>query len=199
MKKIILLLLFSSLSIALFAQSRESFYHLESFNKSFEVKVSNADGDYFEFEICCPSFDGRETGLILRKPDVPSFVERLNEMKNKFSEWSKTAIENEVLNFQKRMDIDFNPIKVFFIYGDDYHYAYGVKLYTLFFVNEKGTPMISILTGNIVAQDNMFMKSKGIALVFLSNQEIDNFIRTLNTDDIVKTSKPKEELDKLFK
>lgn len=200
MKKIVLFILLIFACFYASAQTKEPLcYHLEAFLDSYDIKIQNYNGSYFEFRIDCPTFDGREAGLILRKPDVASFIGNLKKVKEIFENWGKIAKENKVIDYMKMMDVEFNPIKVFFLYGDTYHYSYNTKLYPVFRISEQGTPMASILTAELEAQDNEFITAKGISIVFLSSIEIDILISKLNVEAVMSERKPKSELEELFK
>lgn len=199
MKKYSLLILLLVVSCFVQAQKKVSEYYSSFFDKTFEIQASEPENGKFLFFIDCESKDKHKVGFILRSEDVQAFINSLNEIKPKFSEWEDTAKKNNVTDFDKNFDIKFNSVRAYFTYGSDWHFESGIRVKPYFKVTKDGQCLIVFNSRELIASDNRFMKVKGFMLVFSSTNEVDEFIKGLDFNTVINESSKKEKTESLFK
>lgn len=199
MKKYSILILVLTLSSFVQAQKKVSEYSSSFFDKTFEVQASEPKNGIFSFFIHCESKDKHKVGFILKSNDVPDFINSLNEIKQKFSEWEDTAKKNNVTDFDKEFNTKFNSVRTFFTYGSDWHFESGVRVKPYFKVTQDGQCLIIFNSRELTASDNQFMTVKGFILAFSSIKEVDEFINALDFDTVINEESKKEKTENLFK
>ena len=63
--------------------------------------------------------------LNIKKRQHQAFISTLQTAKQKFVEWDSVAKENNVEDFQKKMDIRLSGIEAFFMYGSSWHFRFN--------------------------------------------------------------------------
>lgn len=199
MKRFFFFILFLSLSSVIHAEKKVSEYYLSYFNKTYEIQATEPKNGVFEFYIYCHSKDDQTIGFSIESKDIPEFINALNKVKLKFNEWSKTAKENNVSEFDKDFDIKFKSVTAFFSYGRDWHFSFQVKMKPYFKVTKTGDHLIVFDSGELTASDNRYMDVEGFMLAFSSEKEIDDFIKAIDVDSVLKAESNKNKVDDLFK
>lgn len=211
MKKVFLGIFAMFFSLSLIAEDKVSEYSMSYFvkntpyfgKKTYDIEASAVKNGSFTFYIYCePKEEGsiEKIGFSLKSKEVEDFCNQLNSIKPKFAEWSKTAKDNNVTNYDKEFDTNFRPVDAFFSsYGSKWYFTYNILFRPYFKVMENGECLIVFNTGELTAASNRYMKSKGFLMAFKSEKEIDDFIKALNIQKVLNKAKKDVEKDNLFK
>lgn len=199
MRKLLLCSLFLSFFSLTHAEKKVSEYYSSYFNETFDIEASAPKKGAFQFFIYCKSKDNHQTGFSIPSKDVPGFINSLNELKVKFVDWSKTAEENNIRDFDKSFGIKFRPVDTFFTYGNDRYLSHSVEMNPYFKVTENSDRLAIFNSSKLTASDNRFMTVAGFILVFKSVEDIDNLINALDMNAALKNKTRNSEIDRLFK
>ena len=200
MKKFLLSAIVLLFAFQLKAQSDVGKYSMEYFDgKEYPIGASEIKNNTFDFFISCQSLEGfDDIGFILNSSKVESFKETLQEIKNKYVEWSNTAKENNISDYDKDFDVKMPRLDVFFKYGSKYHID-GMKKPDVYFkVTTDGRCLVIFKITNIKANDNRYMTHDGLLIAFTSAQEIDAFIEALDPNEVIEAAEKKSNRDALF-
>ena len=199
MKKIICSLFMTLCFICSFSQEKFSNYESKLLNKKFDVLVSKDDASKIKFYVSAYSLDGanKESMLIVDEENLKDFINYLDFLKSKFTEWKKTAIENKVDELDKEITkLDKNYSSAF-SYGK-WQFDFSTELSSNFKII-KGVHSIRINTGELVSNSNQYIKSNGFVFIFGSEEEFDNLKNVLNLDSAKDFFVKKESKQDLFK
>lgn len=206
MKKLLLLGVSFVFSLFVMAEEKVSEYSMSYFGgygdqEVFDIEASSVKNEKFSFYIYCSPKGGKtdKIGFILKSKEVKEFCEQLNAIKPKFEEWSKTAKDNNVTNYDKKFDTDFSSTNAFFLYGSKWCFSYSFKFKPYFKVTNDGECLVVFNIGELTSVSNRFMTNKGFMMVFKSSQEIDAFIQALDVDKVFKKGEEKAKENDLFK
>ncbi|MGX5820663.1 hypothetical protein ACWKWU_20885 [Chitinophaga lutea] len=184
------------------AQDKFTHYDNTYINKEYDIQISVDKKDNYSLYIDAMSFDRmhEKGGIILKQNRHQDFLNAIKEAKTKYEEWVKTAKENNVKDFSKKMAIK-SKAAGYFLYGNKWNFQFLVDLQFDFRILENKGEIVYLLlinTGELQSSSNQFMKVEGFALVFTSAKEIDDFTASISTDKITEfMNKPK--VDDMFK
>lgn len=170
--------------------------------KTYEIKISTSEKEKFSLYIDALSLDRthEKGGLIIDQKYYDEFISAISEAKLKYAEWVKTAKDNNVKELSKTMTIKSRSGS-YFMFGSKWNFQFLVNLKFDFRVIDSNGEMkylLLIKTGELKSSSNQFMKVDGLALIFSSESEIDEFTSAISKDKITEfSSKPKKE--ELFK
>ncbi len=199
---IFLLACFISSASSAFAQDA-SRYSMNFIGNSYSVFSSKVEDDLTEHVLYVLAYNSEEVfdyqGFRLYETDIDPFISEIEQVRNKYSEWKEIAEQNNVKNYSKLIDIDFEPIIAISAIGDNL-YAAASKLVPSFVVRENGDCLAFITTSkiklnNLQGGDNL--DCNGISFVFESADEINEFLTAIKTQRNIVNKK--DALDKLFK
>lgn len=197
------LLLFATLFLAIAMNAQKKFSEYSSSywtdKTNYNIEVSNKGDELEKIYIDVHTLDRLQTegSINVSKKRLPEFISFLNECKSKYVEWTKTAKENKVTDLSKEIETEKK-------FSTDVAFRYGKWQFTSarinprFIVDNKGS-YLALTTGELQSSTNQFMKMDGLALVFSSEQEINDFIEKLNVDEIEKFIKSNSDKKDLFK
>ena len=201
MKKLFLLFLVVINCMMGYAQKKVNEYSMEYFKDepTYNIEATEPKNGKFTFYIYGCSLDSeKEVAISVNSKDIEKFVESLRSIEDKFEEWTKTAKDNNVTDYDKNFDAKFKSVSVFFKYGSKYHFTY-VKFSPYFKVTKDGECLAVFRTRELTASDNQFMHHDGFMLAFSSKQEIEDFIKALDPTPILNKESKNEATDNLFK
>lgn len=127
--------------------------------------------------------------------DLEKFYEALNSMRNKFIEWSGTAIENNISSFSKEFEVKL-PKGNFFWIGTKTWFSSKQPITPIFTVAD-GKPMI-MLIGSASALQNKYI-SETFYLVINNLENYDAFIEIFNPENALKKALHTQNLTDKFK
>ena len=208
MKKIIKvsLVILASLSINLnlFSQEKFNSYQNDLLKKTYDINISFDNENKFTLFIDATSFDKQYLagGIILMQDKYKNFITALNEAKIKYIEWIKTAQQNNVKSLNKDMEY-ISKVSSYFGNENGDRWMFQIDVYLKFnfmikVVDNNVKYLLIVNTGELRDTKNDYLKSTGLALIFSSVKEIDDFLSIISMDKINSfISKPKKE--ELFK
>ncbi|MFV0147661.1 hypothetical protein OBK20_04865 [Empedobacter falsenii] len=210
--KLLLLVLFFNINYT-FSQNliELNMYQMSYFKKDFIIEVGNdntikkkkkdIDKYFIDYYISVQSIEdinnNDRVSLLVKHYKYDKFIEYLENIKSKYVEWKNIAIVNNIENINKIIDVKAPIIDAVFYYSD-WHIDKLVHLETKF---TKFDDKFSILINSdeLTSWSNEFIKNKGFALVFSSEEEIEDFINKLNNEKAIELIKSKEAKEDLFK
>jgi hypothetical protein len=183
-----------------FGQEKIATYNSAYLSKNFEIQAGkpNEKGD-FDYYIDCFSSDSSssKTSLMLKNTQAPEFVEFLSSIKETFSKWKQTAIENKVTELDKKIEYKKLNYSGAFLYGK-WNFDYSVNISARFrIINDKY--LLIIDSDALQSSSNQFIKSDGFRFVFNSAQEIDELINGLDIEKVKEFYADKNGKEDLFK
>lgn len=199
MKKLLLSTLLLS-GLVGFSQEKIGNYNSLYFSKNFDITASKPDAKgEFSYYIDSSSKDAtsKQVSLILTNKDVPEFIEFLNSIKETYSKWSLTAVENKVGELDKNIEYKKLTYSAAFSYGK-WNFDYSVNLKTRFKIIN-GKYLLIIDSDELQSSSNQYIKSDGFRFVFSSAQEIDELVKGLNINLVTDFYNKKNSQDDLFK
>ena len=165
--------------------------------------MSSKVGDRYNYYVQLHSFDplSNNCGILITQDRLYGIKEYIKYCKSKYIEWQKVAIENNVNDLKKKIQIKPFEVKSFFIYGKDFHYDLSVQLNAKFVIVELDgviNYVINIYTSELTSSTNKYIKMSGGNLIFSNVEEIDDFLLKLS-DSRVKKRLSQPKVEDLFK
>ena len=121
MKKLLLSMLIVLLNLSAFAQQKVSEYSMEYFTSDqvFDIEATEPKNGNFTYYIYAKSLESsnNKIGFYFDSDELDKFTTPLRHIGEKLEEWSATARDNNVKDFDKDFDAKFKSVKVFFRYG----------------------------------------------------------------------------------
>jgi hypothetical protein len=202
MKKVIIAALISLTSFQAFSQEKINTYTSEYFKgKEYEIAASKGkkEGEYtYYLDAYSRDSSIKKITLSIDSDDLLDFRESLNQAKEKYISWSKTAEEHNVSELDKTMkDIKFKSA-VAFLYGSKWQFDFSVNYIFRAKLIDNQMHLIIQNKRELVSSSNQFMKSDGFLLVFESEQEINDFISKLDIQQVISHFNKKNSKEDLF-
>lgn len=147
------MLICSLLCISLygFAEKKVSDYTMSFLSeKAYDVETTEVSNGKFTYFIYTESKEKNGIcGIQLKSKNIPGLVEKLRQIEPKFEEWSKTAKDNNVTDFDKSFEIALPSLDCFFKYGSKWCFSYGWKFKPYFKVTTEGKCLVVISVGKM--------------------------------------------------
>jgi len=127
--------------------------------------------------------------------NVSPFINSLKSIKSKFLEWSRVAKSNNVVDYEKEMDVNFTPVTIAYYNGiwGFYQFFEDINIIAVFKIDDQGKSRVEICTNTI--KGGLFKPQK---IVFTNEHEINNFIDTISPTKVKNKKNIKNQKDKLF-
>jgi hypothetical protein len=186
MKKIILTSIFALITILSFSQEKLASYKNSFFDDEFNILITKEEKGKFKLFIMALSIDNlyKEVGFILSEKEINNFRNKLTEAKTKFGSWKQTAIENNVSDLGKEMNIKCNTLG-FFGTSSGWKFDYTVECEYEFKIITSKSYLI-LRSQKLVSSDNQFIDHEGFLLIFQNENEIDDFLSKISDEKISK-------------
>ena len=201
MKKVLLLAVMAVVYLQLYSEEKFAKYQNSLIEKSYQIEIESKAENEFTLWVNAMSLDALHDkgGISIDNKQYNDFITSLKTAKEKYIEWKKVGIENNVRELIKDMKLK-SIVDGFFMYGDwnftsDVYLQYEFKILEL---KKEINYMLIIRTGQLQSSSNRFMKVDGFALTFLSEKEIDDFLNIISIDKINEFMKKPKAKD-LFK
>lgn len=194
------LLLIAFLVLSLYdvkAQEKISEYYSSYFDEVYDISATNDEGD---LHLYIQVAGERQHDLVMfnitgvRK--INEFSNALKLAKEKFVEWSSTAEENNVRNFDKDIDVVFPNITVCW-YGLEWWFDFYVRLNPRFVVTESGK-CVFVMSGTVTASSNEYIDQE-YYFALSSKSDFDELIRNIEVGNLMDYFNKQENIDTLFK
>lgn len=201
MKKTLQLVVVLLFAFQLKAQEKVNEYSMSYFDgKNYNIEATEVKNGEFSYYIDCASWgdDTDDVGINFKSTKIQEFQNKMNEIKDKYVEWTNTAKQNGVTNFDKYFDIKLPSVNCFFMYGD-YHFSFNRTPNAYFKVTTEGECYAIISIRNLQASDNRYIEHDGLFMIFSSDEEIDDFINAIDRKHVIEKAEKKANTDDLFK
>lgn len=197
MKKIVILLCAIILSAISFAQEKIGSYSMSYFDgKSYAIKASEPKNNKFDLYIeVGGEHKSDDVVLGIESKDLISFKDALIQIRDKFLEWKKTAIENNVKDITKDFPISFPKVTIAW-YGSKWWFAFNQRITPRFFVFKDGTCAMVVYT-NAKASSNEYI-DQDVYWVLQEESEFNDIINLLNENIVYDYFKAKSSQTDLF-
>lgn len=196
--KLTMVMLFISITTMSVGQEKINSYDLSYFKEpTNSISVSESE-EGIDFYIEVPSRDRSEVSLIVREKSLDKFKSVINDAKLTYAKWKKTAEENDVSDLDKEIDIDKMNIECAFHYGG-WNFDFSVNLKARFKILNGKYMLIFQNKYKLESSSNEYIDADGFLLAFSSEEEIDNFLKSLSLDDAKNYFNKKTSQEDLFK
>lgn len=183
------------------AEEKISEYSMSFFGQeSYDIETSTIKNGKFTYYIYTKSKEKDGIcGLMINSTKIQELFDALRQIETKFEEWSKTAVENDITNYDKSFEIILPKMDCFFKYGSKWCFHYGWKIKPYFKVTDSGKCLVVINIGKLTASTNQFMHHDGMMMAFSSVNEIEDFIEAMNPEHTINNKLEEKKKDDLFK
>lgn len=169
-------------------------------NTEYDIMISEKNKALDKIYIDAYSIDtsSKKGTFIIEAKKLDNFKKFLLEAKAKYNEWTVTAKENNVTDFDK--DIPYGGQNLYaagFVYGE-WHFDFSVTPKARFRIVD-GKYLLIIDSQKLQASDNRYIDSKGILLVFNSDKEIQDLINKLDVENMNTLINKESSKESLFK
>lgn len=199
MKKLFTSIVALFVCICTSAEDKVSEYTMSFFDgNTYDVEATKVKNGEFTYYIYCESKDKHEkVGFSLESSEISYFVEQLRSIEGKFEEWSKTAEDNNVTDFDKQFETKFKSVGTFWLYGSKWCFS-TVKFKPYFKVTDSGKTLAIINVGKMTASANRYMTSNGFLIVFSTVEEIEDFIKAIDPSHAINKTQEQKDKGDLF-
>lgn len=192
MKKFLAVLVLCFSVLILKAQKPIGNYYNEYFGKTFPLRADTVDGDTWLY-IGIHSWENEEAFIsLVGEANIQAFVESLTKVRDKYVEWRKIAIDNNVQEFSKAFDIEFPPVNIAW-YTDDWNFNFGHDLAPFFAILD-GRRIVACFHSEVSSSSNEYVSTK-YYLIFESKRDFDSLLSMIRPE-VVK--RKLNNLDTLF-
>lgn len=201
MKKIISLIFMFMICININAEKKVSEYSMSFFGqKSFDVETTEVSNGKFTYYVYTESKEKDGIcGFQLKSTNIQGVIDALRQIEPKYEEWSKTAKDNNVTDYDKSFEIALPKMDCYFKYGSKWCFDYGWKVKPYFKVTSNGDCLVVISVGKLTASSNQFMHHQGMMMAFASVEEIEEFIKAIDSTHALENTSETQKKDDLFK
>lgn len=169
-------------------------------NKEYDIQASEVKSGKFSYFIFADSKEENGIcGVQLKSDKIQELTDCLRQIETKYKEWSETAKNNNVTDFDKSFDIALPKMDCFFKYGSKWCFDYGWKIKPYFKVTTDGDCLVVINIPQLTSAGNRFMHHLGMMFAFKSIEEIENFIKAIDPSHALSNSEETQKKEDLFK
>lgn len=200
MKRLLFTAFVMFLAFQLQAQKNVSKYSMEYMKgKTYDVGATEVKNGNFSYYVDCASWEREDDiiGIVIDSKSLEEFIEGLRSIESKFTEWTNTAKENGVTDYDKDFDVKLPAVDCYFKYGD-FHFAFFKKPKMYFKITSNGDCLAILSIRDLTASDNRYIDHKGLFIAFSSVDEIESFIEAINPQHALKKEQDKSAKDDLF-
>lgn len=199
MKKVVLLatLLFATIG---FSQEKFNTYNSEYLSKDYQIDISKSKKGIITFWIDVASMDTstKKISLRIEESKLQKFKDVLLKYKSKYSEWSKVALENNVTELKKAIDIKGATIAAAFLNYSDWQFDYSTTTKARFLILDGKHLLLIENKYKLQSSSNQFTDCDGYILAFSNESEIDEFISLLDLPKAKEQLNKKTDKESLF-
>lgn len=180
MKKIIIILLLVPLIIS----SQKKYSSFKIYTDQMDVSVV-VDGEskgevYMEYEE-----DGSALMSFHSEADRKLFTDFVKTTFNKFKEWRKIAIENNVKELIKEIDSGDFGNTMAFIYGSEWKFSIGAHtIKASMFIGKAGDVYYLLTFPEVESRDNQYMTNDGVDWIISDEKNISSLITALSPEKV---------------
>ena len=196
--------LFLLIMLAVEGYSQKPYTFYKTLHGEYEIKVSSTKNAWaLWIDMLSMDTYKDKVGVKIEPRQAEVLIEAFKLCIEKYSEWKKVAIANNVTKLQKKIKVRSTGVLGYFYSIDEWQFCYNITPTFEFSVvtDAKGDVEYYIImrTGEMSASDNEYLKCDGGVFAFASVQEIESFIALLDNDKIVKSINAQTDQNDLFK
>ncbi len=178
------------------SQEMISVYHSSYYDEIYDILVVN-DGDLrLYIQVSGERKPDRVMFLISGEQKIREFSKALETAKEKFMDWSRVAEENNVKNFDKRIDVVFPNITVCW-YGLEWWFDFFERPNPRFIVTDSGE-CVFVMTGTATASSNEYV-DQVYSVALASEIEFEELLKNIQVENLMDFLSKQENIDTLFK
>lgn len=196
MKKYMFLLLILMISLSMSAQTKIDSYDSDYFESTFGIYATNGEKLSLYFDIRGESKNDDVMINVDGESTIISFINSLKEVRDKYAEWKKVAVDNKVTDYSKDFDISFPNVYVAW-YGTKWWFDFRERFEPYFKVSSDGK-CYAVFHSEAVSSSNEYITEK-YYWVFSSVKEFDSFIEKIQPQALIEKLNKKNAPDELFK
>lgn len=162
----------------------QGFYDSDGKILLFECDVLGTPAEDGNFGVLIQASTGKNKDYIgLRKDQISGFKKSLTQVQSRLSEWNNVARQNNVVDFQKDLNVDFDNVALFF--GREYYQGIGVctdahlQICT-YFVDELGYPDVDISFYGEIVDGESSGENGSASLIFSRPSDMQTLIDVLD-------------------
>lgn len=199
MRKLFSIVAFALLTISAVAQETYGKYKMGGEYRDISV-AERENGTIMIYMGIMGDYDSADTQLILSGQDIIfTFKEQLIKLKDKFAEWRRVAIRNNVTDYTKPFDIDFPTLEVGW-YDDGWQFDFDVDFWMSFIAMTHSDGSVS--RAAVAGDDAHAYKNPDSSIrwnvMFFDEDEVQSLINMLDMTKIREAIRNTSDLDALF-
>lgn len=164
------------------SQEMISVYHSSYYDEIYDILVVN-DGDLrLYIQVSGERKPDRVMFLISGEQKIREFSKALETAKEKFMDWSRVAEENNVKNFDKRIDVVFPNITVCW-YGLEWWFDFFERPNPRFIVTDSGE-CVFVMTGTATASSNEYV-DQVYSVALASEIEFEELLKNIQVENLM--------------
>ncbi|MBE6332029.1 MAG: hypothetical protein E7070_06965 [Bacteroidales bacterium] len=197
-KNILAFCLLLSTCFNCFSQKITETYHSNYWDKDYDIIISptsdNSDIKNLSIEVEGKGF--KDVELMFDGPQIDDLQNSLIQVKEKYSEWTNVAKQNNVTDMSKEIPVSIPRFTVAF-YGSKWYFHFKTISKFYFKILSSGT-MAIILSEKVTASSNEYI-DETFYWVFESPEEMSSFINKIDKNNLLKKIKEESNKSDLFK
>ena len=197
MKKSLILLCTIFLCTNLLAEDKIGSYNMSYFEgKSYDIKASEPKNNKFDIYIeVGGKYKTDQVMLSVASKDLDAFKNALIQIRDKFLEWKKTAIENNVTDITKDFPVTLPRVTIAW-YGTKWWFAFNQYIKPKFFVFKDGKCAMVVYT-KAKSSSNEYIDQE-VYWVLQEESEFNDVISFLNDSVVIEHYNAKSSKTDLF-
>ena len=195
MKGVFLFIVSLFVALNIQAQEKVGSYYNSYFKKEYKVEASNSNGELSIFFDIAGNSSSDEVCVRIKEESIDSFISALMLAKQKHTEWSTVAINNNVSKMTKEMDITFPKVDICW-HGSKWWFDFEHKLRSVFMITDSGKHLC-VIAGTATASTNEYIDQK-YYLAFATPKDFDALIEAINPTKVSEVLNNKQKVEDLF-
>ena len=172
-------MVFFTITCASYADEVVGHYSMSYFGKeNLKIKANKPEDNAFTFYIqIAGEYEDDEVYMSVNSQNLDTFRNSLKTIRDKYVEWSKVAVDNNITNMSKEFPCQLSNISYAW-YSTQWWFSYTTNITPLFIVMEDGQKIV-LAYKEVVSRSNQYVDQKAY-LVFKTVAEIEALINATN-------------------
>ncbi len=190
---ILIVLLFAAFTCR--AQQKVGEFYNSCFKKNFYIESAEKDGKLQKIYIEVEAKRAKDASIVVSAENIESFKHSLCLVRDKYVEWRKVAVENNVTDVSKNFSVVFPRVSVAWL-GSKWRFAFNQTVNMIFGILSDGS-IVATWAPEVTASDNEYI-DESIYFVFADASDFDNLIQWLDQDKIMEALMKTKKNEDLF-
>jgi hypothetical protein len=192
------------ISSTCFSLGQEAFSTYQSaIGKDSKVAISGKSEKDFILWIDAYSVDvlHKDAGFYIEAKQYNDFIIALMEAKEKYTEWKKVAVENDVKKLTKPMKLNIPKATGYFKTSTEWHFNRNGVLnfdFRILEISGETEYWLSIGMYSLVSSSNQYIKHDGVVITLSDASQIEAFISSMSYEKIVQHFQSANKKEALF-